>query len=1628
MPRQSFLHHLFADSAGRAPDAAAVLDGPRVATYREIEERANRTARFLIASGIGREDVVGVRLPAGADCTAAVLGVWRAGAAVVPPVGGADAAGVRLDAVLLPAGGRTGAAATGPDATGRDSTDPARALVLDPDAVAAFPADDPALDLEPTAAAWVSPAGDGPGALVLDHRTLANQVRWLVDEYGVTGTDRVLYAPDGRDAPYWTTFTAFTAGASFLAPHTEGPSDPAGLPVVLAEQRVTVLVATPDTLTRIAADERWRECSGLRLVLCAGSGLTADTGCELATRTAAEVRTLHLLDGGALTVTADTFDAAVARELPVLGHPVDNVRVLVLDEYGDPVPPGVPGELHVSGLGLARGYLGDPRTTGDRFRPAPYGAPGGRMHRTDEEVRWRNDGTLELLGRAGTATPAVVGTPAAATGSGRPAHVEPGTPAERAVARAWSELLEVGQVGLDDNFFQLGGYSLLLTQLGRRLHEATGAQIVLADLFTAVTVREQAALLAGLTAVPPGGPVPVEAAPAVTETGAAPAVTKTGAALPAITPVPRDRPQPLSSGQHRIWLLNAVDPSPEWAAPLFLRPPANLGAEDVREILDALADRHEVLRTRYVSEQGEIVQIVGERLPIDLVTVEGTRDEIVAHFREQFETPFDLASGRIWRATLARVPSGAPGTPDPVPAEVLLLVTVHHIACDGWSASVLESEFEQLCAARLAGADAELPPVPVQYADYASWQRAWRSKDRLGAELAYWRETLEGLVPLELPIDHPRPATRDPRGSVVTFAIAPHVMEAVTRLGQSRGATPFMTLLTAYGAVLARHSGQWDVVIGTPVADRPRPELDRTVGFFLNSLVLRCRLDGEIAFPEALDRMRDTCRAAFSHQDLSFEHIVDELRPERDPSRTPLYQVAFNLHDGALIGGMPNKADMDYLHPARQVAKTDLTLYVRSEGDGTWTGALEYATALFRPETVQRFAGHFLGLLDSVTEDPACSLGAADMLTGDERRLVLTDWAVGERADWPAGSTLDIVEERVEARPDALAVVSGDTRLSYRELDERANRLAHHLVAAGAGPETVVGVCLDRGPDLLPALLGVWKAGAAYLPLDPGLPAERLRHVLADCAAPLLVTDSRVAAAVAGFAGVRIEVDTDREKILERPATAPPRPFADPDLPAYVIYTSGSTGRPKGVTVHHRGLVNHLRWAARDLAGPSSGHCAGTGAGAPLFSSIAFDLPTTNLYVPLLTGEPLHLLPAGLDLSGLGAALTAQAPYRFVKLTPGHLDLLAEQLTDAQAAGLADRVLVAGEALSARTAGRWLELLGPGRLINEYGPTEASVGSTMHPVDRPYDSAVPLGRPLPNTTTHVLDDRGRPLPVGVAGEMHIGGTGLARGYHGRPELTAEKFVPDPYGPPGARLYRTGDLARLLPDGAVDFLGRIDNQVKLRGYRIELGEIEAELTGLPEVREAVVTVRETATGEKSLVAHVVPADGTLPGAGTTIEAATEIRRQLARTLPEYMVPAALAFIESVPLTANGKVDRRALPTVLPAGSTGTGEDPTATPTEARIAEIWAELLGLPDVGIHDGFFELGGHSILAIRMAARLQDEFDVDLTIGTVFARTTVSRLAAAVEDLITAEIDRLTDAELAEHHHTDNSSTPREQ
>ncbi|MFE7524144.1 amino acid adenylation domain-containing protein [Kitasatospora sp. NPDC057542] len=1638
-------HHLVAAQAVRTPGAVAVVDGRQTIGYAELDRAANQLAHHLRGLGAGPDVPVAVCLPRGAGLVTALLAVWKAGAAYVPLDPEQPAA--RLAWLIKDTGAEV-------VVTSADAADAVLAVGARPvvpaelgEHLAALPAHAPETAVDPACAAYVlytSGSTGRPKGVVVAHAGIGNRIGWAVRSLGLTAADRILAktAPT-FDAHCWEIFAPLVSGGTVVIAPPGAERDPAALVRAVGDGAVTVLQVVPSVLRTLVEESGWERCDRLRAVTCAGEPLHAELAQRLRELSAAELWNTYGPTECSIDVAAYRFDPAQTSGPVPIGRPIDGTRLLVTDAAGSPVGVGTPGELHIGGVGVARGYAGRPGLTADRFVPDPYAKDGSRLYRTGDRVRWRADGVLEFLGRLDdqvkingvriepgeveaqlAAHPAVAGAVVTAyalpdgakrlagyvrlrdgatlpdlrgflqerlpathipgvfvelaafplTTSGKvdrralPApgtqpdarHRGPATAAEQLVAAVWQDVLGREEVGRDDDFFQLGGTSLQLTRLASRLRTASGRDVQLRRLFTATTVAGQALLLE-----PPAEPGPRR--------------------------VERGGPLPLSYGQRGLWFLDRLAPGgTDWVSWTVFDVPAEAGHGHVQQAVDALIARHEILRTRYVAGDGEPAQVVEPAARVEVRTATAARGEVAGLLAADRAEGFDLERGPLLRALLVRTGDGGQ----------LLGLAMHHITTDGWSSGVLEREFALLVTAAVRGEEARLPELPVGYADYAVWQRERLTEEALAPRLAHWRRRLEGAPESALPTDRPRPAVRDGKGAAALFDVPADVVEGLTALGKRHGATPFMTLLTAYATVLGRNSGQWDLSIGTPVAGRGLPELEGVVGFFLNSLVLRCRLSGRLTFAQALDLVADTAKEAFAQPELPFERLVEELVPDRDLSRTPLYQVAFDLHGEEFNGPVPAAGDgagTEDLKASWHIAHTDLTLMMRPGPAGSLFGAFEFATSLFDEATVERLAGQFTRVLAAVAADPGTRLDALDL--ADEReRADLARWSSAPAL--PAGLTVpELIAAQAARTPGATAVRGDGFTLTYAELDARANRIAHRLRDRGAGPESIVGVLLERGPDLHAALLGVWRAGAAYLPLDPAFPAARIAAMLDAAGAGTVVTQRAHAVHLAGGAPTVVDLDAEQGLLAGLPASAPDVP-ADQDRLAYTIFTSGSTGTPKGVGVPHRGLAHHLAWAAQTLAGAGDG-------GSAVFSSVAFDLVVPNLWAPLTRGQSVHLLPADLDLAELGRRLAAGGPYSFLKLTPGHLEILAHQLDDDEAAALAPVVVVAGEALQGALADRWARILGPGGLVNEYGPTEASVGTCVHPLTAPVtDGVVPIGSPLPGMVMRVLDADLREVPLGATGELHVGGTGVARGYLGRPALTADRFVPDPYGPAGARLYRTGDLVRWLPGGAVDFLGRGDDQVKIRGHRIELGEIRAVLASHPRLRDAVVVTHRAASGELGLVAYTVAADDERPPTGE------ELRAHCAGQLPDYMVPPVLLAVPEIPLNANGKLDRSALPD--PAAPDGSPADGTAAEWSVagqRIAEIWQDVLGR-EAGPHDHFFRTGGNSILAIRLIAELQEEFDIHLPVRTVFEHPTVAGQAQAVEDAIRAQIDELFDEE----------------
>ena len=1036
---------------------------------------------------------------------------------------------------------------------------------------------------------------------------------------------------------------------------------------------------------------------------------------------------------------------------------------------------------------------------------------------------------------------------------------------------------------------------------------------------------------------------------------------------------PRE-PCPLSFAQQRLWFLHQLEPdSPAYNISQALRLTGHLDVEVLRRAFDAIVERHEALRTTFVIQEATPFQVIaGPRsvyLPvIDVASCPEQEREAEIHRRIDAEArrPFDLSSDLMVRAALMRLG----------PSEHILLLTLHHVAADGWSIRLLVRELAAFYDAFAAGSVPSLPPLPIQYADYAVWQRRWLQGPVLETQLAYWRCALDGAAAsLALPTDRPRAAVQTYNGARQTTLFRAPLTDRLAAIGRAAGATPFMTVLAAFQTLLSRYTGQHDVLVGSPIAGRNRVETEGLIGFFVNTLVLRTDLSGDPTFVELLRRTRDVALGAYAHQDLPFEKLVEELRPERDLSRSPIFQVLFGFQ--SMSPAMPTLPGLSVaaLQIEPGTAKFDLSLYIDSGPDGM-KASLEYNSDLFNADTIRRMLGHLGTLLEGIAADPDRRLSELPLLPEGERRQLLVEWN-DTAAAYPRDAALHhLFAAQARQTPDRIAAVFEDSSLTYAELNEQADRVAWRLRSLGIGREALVGICVQRSLDMVAGLLGILKAGAAYLPLDPTHPRERLEFILADARPAALLTQQPLVR-ILPDAGVRIVcLDT----AAETPATdgdgAPPD--VDPGDLAYVIYTSGSTGRPKGVQVPHRAVVNFLT---------SMRETPGIVAADRLLAvtTLSFDIAALELFLPLTTGATLVITSPEVAADGLRLReQLARAGATVMQATPATWRLLIDAGWSG-ASGL--KVLCGGEPLSRELADQLLERCST--LWNLYGPTETTVWCTVGRVHS-TNGSITIGRPIANTRIYLLDRSMQPVPVGVAGEVYIAGAGVARGYLGRADLTAERFLLDPFSPAsGERMYRTGDLARYLPTGELEHLGRIDDQVKVRGFRIEPAEVESALMDHPAIREAAIVARDGLTGDRSLVAYVVSGEERPPAA--------ELRDLLAQKLPSYMVPSRFVTLERLPLSPNGKVDRRAL-AARPLEHHGLeAAEPARDELERQLAEIWAKVLGVSSVGIRDNFFDLGGHSLLAVRVFADIEKLTGRALPLASLFEGPTVEHLARRI-------------------------------
>lgn len=1630
------VHQWVEQVAADQPDAVAIETAHTSITYAELNSKANRLARAMIACGAGPGQRVAIVCDRDALQGIAVLAVLKAGAAYVPidPHYPSE----RIEYMLADSNAclqlHSGVVHEGlvSDAIDLREFDFCSGPDTNPD-IHVSPAD-------PLYTIYTSGSTGQPKGVVLCHAGLANLIRWQQTQSGLDSPARTLqFASLSFDVSFQEFFSTWCqAGTVVMISETLRRDLPA-LARFISEQCIERMYLPYAALQPLADLLAQREDLPLALqdVVSAGEQLqVTDAMRHLFQRCHARLHNqygpseTHVVTS--LTLQGEPQDWPV---LPCIGRPIANARSYVLDGQGRPTPIGVPGELYLAGIQVALEYFRHPELTTTSFLPDPF-VSGERMYRTGDRARFRADGMLEFLGRmdeqfkfrgfriepgeiesalllhpgirlAAAALHGEANDPASRkliayivaepgqepdtselrrqlasqlpehmvpthfmlletmplTPSGKIArrllpapdragatadrYVAPRNQVEQELAVIWANVLDIEQVGIHDNFFELGGHSLLATKLIARIRDAFGTDIPLLKLFEGPTIAELGLLLEHRT-------------------------TTHQVLIPQRDPAAHI---PLSFAQQRLWFLDQLEPgNPAYNFPIAVELGADVDTDVLESAINDLVTRHEILRTRFVTDNEQARQIVEPVLHIDLVidretcaTAETLQDQLTVLSQQ----PFDLNSGPLLRATLLST-----GRPE---VKVLLLVA-HHIVTDGWSLQIMLDELATFYRSRCTAEPANLKPLAVQYGDYAVWQRAHLATEELDRQLAFWTKQLADLPPiLDLPTDYPRPAEQRYRGHSALRTLPSELLRNLESLARQQDSTLFMVTLAAFDVLLGIYANTDTVVVGTPIAGRQHTELEPLIGFLANTLALPAYIGREQSFVDLLQKVRATTLAAYEHQDLPFEKLVEELQPQRAMSHAPIFQVMFVFRfadntqpDFGPVSARPFSFEMG-------IAKFDLLLEIDVTDNGLYAG-LQYDSDLFSGETISRMLEHLQTLLEAIVVSPEAPLHQLSLVSKREQIRLLTDFNATSLS-LPDMAVHRLVEAQVTRTPTAVALRFGELELSYAELNARANRLAHALRIKGAGPGSFIAICAERGIDAVVAILAVLKAGATYVPVDPLYPGERIAFMLADCRAEILLTQSLVTAGLPACSAQTLCLDTfDWEN-------GPANNLDAEGDSVYLIYTSGSTGKPKGVELTHKGLSNLIQWQIRQ---PGLDMPART----LQFASLSFDVSFQELFTTWSQGGTLVLLSEEQrrDFNAL-ARFIASSGIERVYLPFAALQPLAEAtvvVAETDIGYCVRDIIIAGEQLQITPAvRRLLSRLGQTRLHNHYGPSETHVVTafSLEGNAETWMPLPPIGRPVANTQIYILNSNFQPVPVGVPGELFIGGVQVARGYHNRPELNAASFLPDPYDrAPEARMYRTGDRARFLANGNVEYLGRMDDQLKWRGFRIEPGEIETVLATHPAVRQAVVLLREESPADKRLVAYIVgdEADG------------EDIRTYSRQHLPEYMVPSAVMVLKELPLTPSGKVARRLLPAPDYGHSTVDYVAPRNS-IEETLAGMWADILSLPQVGIHDDFFELGGHSLLATRLVSRIRDTLNVELPLKFLFRGPTVAQAAEAI-------------------------------
>lgn len=1618
------IHQLFESQAEKTPDAVALIDGGRQLSYRELDEQANRLANHLVNGGLALETPVGVLMERSTDLVTAILAILKAGGVYVP----LDTSHPQQRVNAIVADTRMPVAVTNSSMANRLASLDLQLIVLDEvseemEATSSFA---PIVDVGPDNLAYLvytSGSTGDPKGVMIPHRVFTRFDYWARKVFNLTTDERFLFK--SVRAPEELLFPLFIGAAAVIAPQ-DAERDPALLVRMIIDNDITAASISPSILSLLLDQDDIVRCRSLKKVFCSGEILPPDLRDRALSRLSAKLYNCYGLAEAPFSTYALCSKNDKSSASPI-GHPVD-AAIHLLDTNFTPVPEGEVGELYIGGPGLARGYLNRADLTTERFLSdrlldcSPIYKTGDLAYkdknagyvltgRSDVQVKVRGfrlePGEVEVAIRR---HPEVTNSSVLLTGNGKsegqltayltlrpnatitvrqlrlflenqiPDYAVPsrfvvvptfpvtttgkldrnqlakvpGTElladairtgprneTERCLVRIWEELLERDRIGIHDNFFDLGGHSLLAARLILRIRSSLRSDLPVRSIFETPTIAQLVSRLA-----------------------------KTNDLSPDLVPVSRHDDLPLSFAQEQLWFLHELEPeSLAYHIPEAFLLSGSIDEDLIEVSLERVISRHEVLRTRCRSEAGRPRQVVTPNSVValekaDLSELQSAQKQealnklVVANLARTF----NLGTGPLVRVMLVRLEVD----------QYLLLLNVHHIVSDEWSLGILYRELSECYTAELKQESLELRAPKIQYGDYAVWQRLSLRGAEFERQLLYWRRQLDGIATLQLSTDRPRPSKQTYAGSKLPFVFPSALTSRLEQFDREVGITPFMTLLAAFQVLLGRYSSQKDIVVGTPVSNRSHLELEKLIGFFVNTLVLRLDLSGDPDFHEIVHRVKTVALDAYEHKDLPFEKLVEALNPRRDLSRHPLFQVLFTVQNApARLLSLPGIDVSPYALPTTATHfDLELTLVFQ---EGKWVGDFIYNVDLFDRETIERMSNHYLCLLESMLANPGQSVAEAPMLTERENRKLVVDWNATRSIHSSEKCVHQLFEEQVERDPNATAVIDRDRRISYRELDVRANQLAHDLRDRGVRPETLVGVSLERSIDMVVSLLGILKAGGAYVPIDPSYPKERFQFVVEDSGIEIVVTQKRLLAPLSFLQATVVDIEGDRG---DRD-TAKPHVSVAPDNLAYVIYTSGSTGRPKGVAIEHRNTVSLLHWAhnhydQRELSGVLAS------------TSISFDLSVFEIFVPLTCGGKVILAENILHLP----ALLAREEVTLVNTVPSGMAELIH------AGGLPKSVItvnLAGEPLKTQLVNEIYKWDSVAKVYDLYGPSEDTTYSTCA-LRRP-DETPTIGRPIANKQAYILDGERQLAPIGAPGELYLGGEGVARGYLNRPELTAERFVSIPLADGvRPRLYRTGDLCRYRADGRIEFLGRMDHQIKIRGFRVELGEIESTLIAHPEVKECVVQVKQIENIGEQLVAYFTPR------APKPVLEADQLRIFLLQKLPTYMVPAMFVSLEDFPRTPNGKIDKSALPVPdYQKLEDASEENVLRDVIERRMAEVWQKALGVAAIGRRDNFFELGGHSLLAARVTGDINKAFSVRLPLTTIFLQPTIRELSTAI-------------------------------